>query len=320
VIAPDQRSLSLRISVTDKCQLRCIYCMPADGVPLRAYGQILRFEEIVRFVRAMKGAFRPVKVRLTGGEPLIRRDFAVLVGMLADEGVADLAMTTNGQALAAAAVALKRAGLRRVNVSLDSLDPRTYARVTRGGRLSRTLAGIDAALAAGLTPVKLNTAVLRGVNSGELIELVRFGIGRGCQVRFLEVMPIGPAARQAEAFVSSAEVLEMLKGAYSLRAAPAPAGSSSRNFIATARDGAEGIVGVISPCSEPFCDGCDRLRLTAAGELIGCLALGEGADIRPLLRGGGGEADLQAAARAALGRKRTGREFATTRHMSGTGG
>ena len=318
MIAPVRQSLSLRVSVTDKCQLRCVYCMPADGVPLLAHADILSYEDIVRFVRAMKGGFKRVRVRLTGGEPLVRRDVADLVGMLARQGAEDLAMTTNAQELAPAADALKRAGLRRVNISLDSLDAATYARLTRGGQLARTLAGIDAALAAGLTPVKLNTAVLRGVNSGELVDIVRFALERGCQVRFLEVMPIGPAAEQRDAFVSSAEVLEMLKGAYSLRPAPGGSDAAARNFLATAPDGREGIVGVISSCSEPFCDGCDRLRLTAAGELVGCLALGEGIDIRPLLRGG--HEALLAAAHAALECKRTGRQFATTRCMGGTGG
>jgi GTP 3',8-cyclase len=322
VTASAPRTLSLRISVTDKCQLRCVYCMPPEGIELLPHDDVLRFEEIVRFVRAMAGAYESVKVRLTGGEPLVRRDVLDLVRMLAEIELADLALTTNGQRLAEMADELRRAGLRRVNVSLDSLREDTYARLTRNGDLSKTLAGIDAAVAAGLTPVKLNTNVARGVNSNELGDLVRFAMDRGCEIRFLEMMPIGPAAELSqEWFFPSAEVLDVLGKEFTVAPAPTPRGSAARNYTVTDADGRTGTIGVISSCSQPFCAECDRLRLTAAGELIGCLALGEGVDIRPLLRGGqADEANLQIAAAAALGSKRNDPHFPTRRNMAGVGG
>ena len=320
--AAPSRTLSLRISVTDKCQLRCVYCMPPEGIDLLPHEDVLRFEEIVRFVRVMCGAYESVKVRLTGGEPLVRRGVVDLVRMIAEIEPSDLALTTNGQRLAEMAGELKRAGLRRVNVSLDSLREDTYARFTRNGDLSRTLAGIDAAVAAGLTPVKLNTNVARGVNSDELGDLVRFAMGRGCEIRFLEMMPIGPAAELSEQwFFPSAEVLAALGKEFTVEPTPTPRGSAARNYSVTDADGRTGTIGVISSCSQPFCAECDRLRLTAAGELIGCLALGEGVDIRPLLRGGeADEAKLQAAAMAALGSKRNDLDFPTRRNMAGVGG
>ena len=320
--APASQTLSLRISVTDKCQLRCVYCMPPEGVELLPHEDVLRFEEIVRFVRAMAGAYESVKVRLTGGEPLVRRDVVDLVRMLAEIELADLALTTNGQRLAEMAGTLKQAGLRRVNVSLDSLREDTYAQFTRNGDLSETLAGIDAALTAGLTPVKLNTNVARGVNSDELGDLVRFAMDRGCEIRFLEMMPIGPAAELSQQwFFPSAEVLAAMAKEFTVESAATPRGSAARNYTVTGADGRTGTVGVISSCSQPFCAECDRLRLTSAGELIGCLALGEGVDIRPLLRGGeADEAKLQAAAAAALGCKRDDPHFPTQRNMAGVGG
>ncbi len=320
--APTPSTLALRISVTDKCQLRCIYCLPPEGVELLPHDDVLRFEEIVRFARAMTGAYDAVKVRLTGGEPLIRRDVVELVRMLAEIGPADLALTTNGQRLAEMADGLKRAGLRRVNVSLDSLREDTYAQFTRNGELSRTLAGIDAAVAAGLMPVKLNTNVARGVNSDEVGDLVRFAMDRGCEIRFLEMMPIGPAAELSRQwFVPSAEVLAALAEDFTVESAPTSRGSAARNYTVTDADGRTGTIGVISSCSEPFCAECDRLRLTSAGELIGCLALGKGVDIRPLLRGGeADEAKLQAAAATALGSKRDDLDFPTHRNMAGVGG
>ena len=171
--------LSLRVSVTDRCPFRCVYCTPADGVPLFAHADILRYEEIVAFVRVVRRHAGLTKVHVTGGEPLARRDIERFVAMLAAEDVADLALTTNGQALSELAAALRQAGLRRVNVSLDSLDEATFERITRGGELSRVLVGIDAALSAGLHPVKLNATLLRGVNDHEVAALADFAIGRG---------------------------------------------------------------------------------------------------------------------------------------------
>lgn len=315
--------ISLRISVTDRCQLCCTYCMPACGVPKRSHSDVLTFEEIAAFVRVVKRRFGLSKVHLTGGEPLLRRDVDVLVAMLAEEQVGDLAMTTNAQLLTQQARRLKDAGLQRVNVSIDSLDPSRFAQITRGGDLQRTLDGLDAAIAEQLNPVKINVTVLRGVNDEQVVEIARFGIDRGCEVRFLELMPIGPAAEQFDSlFVSSAEVSVKLARAFDLTAAAGPAGASSRRFVARDGDAREGIVGFISSCTKPFCAGCRRLRLTACGQLVGCLGIGQGPDVRALLRRSAGPDpdQLVRAVREALGVKRSLHAFPTKNLMTFTGG
>ncbi|MCX5676006.1 MAG: GTP 3',8-cyclase MoaA [Planctomycetota bacterium] len=327
-------ALSLRISVTGRCQLRCRYCAPAGGdrEPLRA--DALAFDEILAFVRILKRRYGLRKVHLTGGEPLLRPGIARLVRMLTEEGLADLALTTNGHRLAGMAGDLRRAGLRRINVSLDSLDPQTYRRLTCGGDVARAVAGIEAALLAGLEPVKLNMVVLRGINEHEVVDMVRWGLGRGCQVRLLELMPIGAARRDfAERFVPSAEVQEQLAAHLRLRPLPYEPGASSRNFLARDTSGRAGVIGFISPCSEAFCDHCRRLRLTADGRLLGCLAQPQGTDIRGLLApGAAGQVEdppwrethranaLVRAVEEALSFKRSGRRFAEQRHMISIGG
>ena len=339
-------ALSLRVSVTDRCQLRCCYCAPAglaaasppgtagvpwpdgwpaggDGEPLRA--DALAFEEILAFVRILKRRYGLRKVHLTGGEPLLRPRLAGLIRTLAEEGLADLALTTNGHCLAGMAGDLRRAGLRRINVSLDSLDPHTYRRLTRGGDLARAVAGIEAALRAGLEPVKLNMVVLRGINEHEVVDVVRWGLERGCHVRLLELMPIGAGREDFDRrFVSSAEVRERLAAHFDLEPLPYEPGASSRNFLARSACGRAGVIGFISPCSDAFCGHCRRLRLTADGRLLGCLAQPQGADIRPLLdstaREGNREAALFRAVQEALSFKRSGRRFAEQRHMISIGG
>jgi len=315
--------VSLRLSVTDRCQLRCLYCMPPAGVKKLPRSQVLRFEEIVRLVGLVKSRFGLSKVHLTGGEPLLRTGVIDLVGMLAEQGVGEIALTTNGQLLAGAAAALKRAGLRRVNVSLDSLDSQTFARLTRGGRLERTLEGLAAAQESGLSPVKINMTVLRGINDHEVVRVARFGLARGWEVRFLELMPIGPAAGMfPEWFVPSARVAAALSGELDLCPLPQRLGASARVFRARDGDGREGRIGFISPHSEPFCRGCRRLRITASGRAVGCLALGVGADLRPLLRpwSPSSPARIVRAIRQALARKRRGGSFSTRNLMVHTGG
>lgn len=321
--APREQPVSLRISVTDRCQLRCLYCMPPDGVPKRSREDILSFEEIVRFVRAVKSHYGLSKVHITGGEPSVRPNIVDLIERLARDQIPDIALTTNGQLLCETAPLLKNAGLKRVNISLDSLRPKTFARLTRGGDLKRALEGLEAALRAGLSPIKLNMLVMSGFNSGEVVEIARFGLDRGCEVRFLEVMPIGPAAEHFdEWFVSSAEVREKLLEAFDLRPEPARPGHSSRRFITTDGQGREGVIGFISSISGPFCAGCRRLRLTASGQLVGCLGIGRGVDIRPLLRGTGPAAArrLGEAVQEALSLKRNGQAFVTRNLMTLTGG
>ncbi len=317
------RPLSLRISVTDRCQLCCRYCVPSGGVSCVERDDMLSFEEIVRFVRILKRHFSLSKVRLTGGEPLLRPGIVDLVGMLADEGIADLALTTNAQRLAGRARELKRAGLGRVNVSLDTLDPDTFRWLTRGGELGPTLDGIDAALEAGLRPVRLNVVVLRGVNDHELANLVMLGSECGCEVRFLELMPIGEAANYSERwFVPAAEVHEKLSPEFTLRPLPVVRGSTSREYLARNGNGCEGVIGFISSRTGPFCRSCRRLRLTATGRLLGCLARGEGPDLRPLLHGEGSavERQLAEAVEGALQLKRRTRRFARQETMVKVGG
>jgi len=296
--------------------------MPPSGVPKRTHQEVLRFEEIVRFVRLLKARMGLTKVHLTGGEPLLRRGVVDLVSMLAGEGLADIALTTNAQALPAMAGPLRRAGLGRVNVSLDTLRAERFRLATVGGELGRTLEGLDAALAAGLRPVKINMVVVRGYNLDEVAEVAEFGLRRGCPVRFLELMPFGPAAtRYQEWFVPSEEVLARLREAFDLRPmAPARMNQTSRSYRAVGRKGTEpvaGVLGVISSCTTPFCAGCRRLRLTATGQLIGCLARGEGPLVRPLL---GDEPALLEAVRSALALKRSRPRFSSKKVMSAVGG
>jgi cyclic pyranopterin phosphate synthase len=318
-----RRAIALRISVTDRCQLRCRYCLPPNGVAKRPRDQILSFEEILRFVRALRPEFEVFKVRLTGGEPLLRSGLVELVSMLSAEGIPDLALTTNGQLLAELAGPLQAAGLRRVNVSLDSLDPETYRRLTRGGELAAALRGIAAAVSRGLSPVRLNTVVLRGWNDAEVAELARFALERGLEARFLELMPIGCARPlYEELFVPSAEVRARLSGAFALKPLPAEPGRSSRDFLATDRAGRSGRVGLISSQTAPFCAGCARLRLTSTGRLIACLAEGTGPGVRELLRSAEPDADrrLREAVAGVLDGKRPRRAFRTAQPMCTVGG
>jgi len=317
------RPISLRLSITDRCQLHCLYCAPPNGVEEPSLSEILDFEEIIRFVRMVKRCFGVSKVHITGGEPLLRPGVTDFVAMVAREKIADLALTTNGQLLGTMATDLKRAGLHRVNISLDSLNAATFRWLTRGGELRHTLAGIEAALHCGLAPVKLNVTVLRNVNSYELVDIARFGLERGCQVRFLELMPIGPAAeRFGDLFVPSAEVLTNLGEAFDLKPAPPPSSKSSWNYLARDRRGRKGIIGFISSQTAPFCHDCRRLRLTATGQLIGCLARGEGPNIRPFLRDGDScdREPLVEAIHNTLRLKRNAGRFSTRELMARVGG
>lgn len=331
-------ALSLRISLTDRCMLRCAYCQPEGTRGVRGLGGLDRqdacptsvcgppacsAEEVVRFVRILRSRYAVEKARLTGGEPLLRADIADIVHGIAQEGVPDVALTTNAQRLAAAAPQLRGAGLRRVNVSLDSLRPDVFARLARGGSLAAALRGIDAALECGLLPVKVNMVVLRGVNDGEVADMLRFGLERGVAVRFLEVMPIGPAAgRFREWFVPSDEVRSQLEAEFRIGAAPLAPPGTSEDYFAEDAQGRKGVVGFIPSCSRPFCGGCRKLRLATDGRLIGCLASGEGPLVGGMLR-----RDSPAARRALLGivektlaGKRPRGEFATPRLMAAVGG
>jgi cyclic pyranopterin phosphate synthase len=285
----------LRVSVTDRCSLRCTFCMPEE----REYdflprGELLSYEEIARLV----GLFARLgvrKVRLTGGEPLLRRDLPRLVRMLADTpGIEDLALTTNALLLARHAQALRDAGLQRVTVSLHSLRPETFARLTGGrGDLAAVLAGIDAAVAAGLAPVKVNAVVLRGVNDDEVVELARRFRGPGTVLRFIEYMDVGTVNGWDPRGVVTAEEIVARVGA-ELPLVPAPRHSRHDTALRFRYADGGGEIGVISSISRPFCGDCSRARLAADGALYLCLFAALGHDLKTPLRAGEDDAALLA--------------------------
>lgn len=315
--------LTLRLSTTDRCQLRCSYCMPRGGISLNRREEVLSFDAMADFVNALQRWFRVKTVRLTGGDPLVRKDVDRLVAKLADLRVPDIAMTTNGQLLAPAASALRDAGLHRLNVSLDSLDSETFARLTGGGGLYRTLAGIEEARRVGFAPIKLNMVVLRGTNDHELVDMVKFALEQGCELRFLELMPIGVAARDfPHTFVPEEEIRHRVGSKYTLVPEPRRPGSTSSRFQIHDRAGYRGRIGFISAHSHPFCKDCRRLRLTATGLLIGCLARGEGVSIKRLLDdpNSSSRQELERVIVSVLRSKRVAPDFSGRHSMAAVGG
>jgi cyclic pyranopterin phosphate synthase len=291
----------LRVSVTDRCNLRCAYCMPEDPVWFPR-DEILAYEEIHRVVRtAVHLGVR--KVRITGGEPLLRRDLPHLVEQLAAvPGVEDLSLTTNGLLLEGLASELAAAGLRRVNVSLDSIVPERFERMTRRPLLDRVLRGLSAAAEAGLHPVKVNTVVVRGLNEDEIETFVAHARDRGWELRFIEFMPLENGETwNRDRVVRGEEIRKRIDAAWPLEAEP----SGEPNAPATRyrfRDG-KGAVGFINSVSEPFCDGCSRLRLTADGHLKVCLYDHNEVDVKGPLRAGASDEELERIIRAALAAK-----------------
>ncbi|HEY2388981.1 MAG TPA: GTP 3',8-cyclase MoaA [Candidatus Binatia bacterium] len=282
----------LRISLIDHCNLRCVYCMPLTGAPSAPSANLLTPAEIELVARAaLAVGFR--RIRLTGGEPTLRTDLLEIVERLAPlPGLADLALTTNAILLPRLAPALARAGLRRVNVHLDSLDPERLARVMRFGTLEDIWAGILAAEAAGLRPIKLNAVVVRGYNEEDVTALAALTRTRDWHVRFIELMPLGvgePAEVSRRAYVSNAETRARIEAALGpMDALPVvDAADESRNYRVA---GASGTVGFISPVSEPYCGTCNRMRLTADGKFHLCLLNDDECDVRAALRRGGIEA------------------------------
>jgi cyclic pyranopterin phosphate synthase len=313
--------LDLRISVTESCSLRCIYCVPGmrrGMVPQR----MLTNSEIVDFVSLMIREYGVRKVRLTGGEPLLRPDILELVRALSRLDISDLGMTTNGQQLEDMARPLRQAGLHRVNVSLDSIDAANFQRIT-GGDLQQTLRGLDAAATAGLSPVKVNTVVLRGMNDQEINPLARFCLRHGYWIRFLELMPIGTSARPwKELYFSASDICETLNMEFKMKFLGRDQGECSQDYKAVGRHGENGRIGVISSCSAPFCDGCRRLRLTARGILIGYLSRHIGIPVYRLLQSHDDSRDecLKCAVLQALNMKENVPEFNQPRLMATMGG
>ncbi len=281
----------LRVSVTDKCNLRCVYCMPEEGLPWLRREEILRYEEIAEIVRAA-AAVGVRTVRLTGGEPLVRRDVHRLVAEIsAIPGVDDVALSTNGLLLEEQLPGLAAAGLRRINLSLDTLRPDRFEAIARRPGLDEVLRGLDAAISAGLAPVKINCVVMRGSNDDEVADFARLTIDRPVFVRFIEVMPVHENLElQRESYVSSDEILERVSAIGDLQPVAGPPGNGPARYFAF--PGAAGAVGVISPLSHDYCERCNRVRLTADGRLRLCLFGDQALDLRGALRGGATTAEL----------------------------
>ncbi len=290
----------LRVSVTDRCNLRCVYCMPEEGVQPLAHQDILSYEEIARVVRvAVDIGF--AHIRLTGGEPLVRQGIVDLVAELAGiPGLDDLSMTTNGVLLSRYAGPLARAGLRRVNISLDSLRPERFRQLTRWGRLEDVLDGRRAALDAGLRPVKINTVVVGGVNDDEVVDLARLTLQPDWHVRFIEVMPLGAAAHPHEeggsgwsdhGVIPAAEIRAHIEAALGALTPAQGEGAGPARYYRL--PGAAGTIGFISPVTEHFCPFCNRLRLTSDGRLLPCLLSDQAIDLRALLRAGADDEQIR---------------------------
>jgi cyclic pyranopterin phosphate synthase len=306
-----RQARDLRISVTDRCNFRCTYCMPKEDIRWLPRAEILTFEEIERVTRVFVDRFGITSVRVTGGEPTARAQLPVLVARLARFPV-EMSMTTNGATLRRLAGPLKEAGLQRVTISCDSLRPECFASITGRDMLAQVLDGVDAALDAGLRPVKINTVLVRGVNDGEVVHLARFGRERGVEVRFIEFMPLDGAGEwSTERVVPAKEILERIAAVYPLEpvmpeVAPGAVPSEARGVEPADRyrylDGA-GVVGIVASVTRPFCSNCDRVRLTAEGALRSCLFAVRERDLRSIMRGGGSDDDLAEAITAEVGAK-----------------
>ena len=290
----------LRISVTDRCNFRCTYCMPAEGMNWLARSDLLTYEEIERVARVCVERFGFTGIRLTGGEPTVRAHLPVLVEKLARLGT-DLSLTTNGATLGLLAADLRAAGLRRINVSLDSLRPETFFAVTRRHALDQVLDGIDAAIEAGLSPVKVNCVLMRGVNDDEIVDFARFGRERGVTIRFIEFMPLdADDGWSPGSVVPAAEVVAAIDAVYPLDRVEARGSAPAERF--RYRDGG-GEIGVIASVTQSFCGSCDRVRLTAEGMFRNCLFAVRETDLRSVLRSGASDDDLAAAIAADVGQK-----------------
>ncbi len=268
----------LRISVTDRCNLRCIYCMPPEGIPLIPHGEILSYEEISTIVQ-VAARLGIDKIRLTGGEPLVRAELPKLVGMLSQiEGIDEVSLTTNGTLLKKYVVELKQAGLKRVNVSLDTLKVDRFQHITRLGKLKDVLEGIEAAGDAGFNPIKINTVVMRGINDDEVLDFANMTYKKEWHVRFIELMPFADII----GFVPSDEIQQHIMSLGKIEPCLPITGNGPSVYYRLS--GAKGTIGFISPITEPFCSSCNRMRLTSYGQLCPCLLSDDGIDLKGSLR------------------------------------
>ncbi|HZQ57160.1 MAG TPA: GTP 3',8-cyclase MoaA [Acidimicrobiales bacterium] len=314
----------LRVSVTDRCNFRCSYCMPAEGMVWQDRSELLTFEEITRVVGVCTSRLGVEGVRITGGEPTVRAHLPVLVRQLASlQPRPDLAMTTNGASMRLMAEDLRGAGLDRVNISCDSLRRERFAEITRRDALPAVLDGIAAAKAAGFDPVKVNCVLMRGVNDDEVLDFAEFGREHGVSIRYIEFMPLDADDRwQAGSVVPSQEVLDTIAARFPIEpVAHGPEPASRFRYT----DGA-GEIGVIASVTQPFCASCDRVRITADGQFRTCLFALDETDLRAVLRGGGSDDDLEAAVRTAVAGKWAGHQIGNVtfvrppRSMSQIGG
>ena len=334
--ASDQLALSdgfgrtvtyLRLSVTDRCDLRCVYCMP-ERMRFLPKAEVLTLEELERLADAFIG-LGVRKLRLTGGEPLVRPGVLGLIEALSAHLRAgrldEITLTTNGTRLEAFAADLARAGVKRVNVSMDSLDPQVFGKLTRGGDLAKVQAGVAAAQAAGLQ-VKINAVALAQDNAAEIPALIRWAHERGCDMTLIEAMPMGAVEEdRTDQYLSLSKVRQDLESFWTLQPLPLTTGGPAR-YVRVAETG--GRLGFITPMSHNFCEGCNRVRLTCTGVLHTCLGQDDAADLRSVLRAGASPAELVAAIREAVVHKPKGHDFmiargappAVARHMSVTGG
>ncbi|HWE26372.1 MAG TPA: GTP 3',8-cyclase MoaA [Polyangia bacterium] len=316
----------LRVSLTDRCNYRCAYCMPEDGVDLVPKADVLTFEEIERLVRVMM-RFGVRRVRLTGGEPTVRKDVVALVERLGALGLDDLAMTTNGERLVELAAPLRRAGLVRLNVSIDTLDAAKFHAITRRGNLERVLAGVEMAREVGFAGTKINCVVMGGVNDGDVAPLCAWAWERAITPRFIEFMPMSDGALISNmgpgTFASAASIRARIEAAFGplvdlgdddARGIPGVGPARYQRVAGGSNQGAR--VGIISAVTEPFCATCNRVRLSATGQLHTCLALDDDSDLRTPLRAGASDDELARKVLLAVSAKKEGHSFTAC----GTGG
>ncbi len=307
---------NLRISVTDRCNIRCFYCMPEEGVEYMDRADILSFEEIERFVR-VAASLGVTKIRITGGEPLVRRDLPVLIEkLLSVPGIRDLALTTNAVLLQDQAKALYGAGLRRLNVHLDTLDRARFFEITRRDELQRVLAGIDESLRLGFDPVKINAVAVKDLTEADIVPLARFGRERGVEIRYIEFMPLDGQSLwgRSRVLTQDAMIAMLTREIGPLEAIPGrdpSAPASEYRFL----DGA-GTVGFIASVSKPFCMNCNRIRLTSDGKLRYCLFAIEETDVKELLRRGGSDDEIGAVIRSNLREKWAGHQIGTPQFVA----
>jgi GTP 3',8-cyclase len=297
---------NLRVSVTDRCNIRCFYCMPDEKIRFKPRSEILTFEEMTRFVR-VAAKMGIDKLRLTGGEPLVRADLASLITMLADiPGIRDIALTTNGLLLAQYAEQLKTAGLHRLNISLDSLSEENFFRIARRPGLQQVLGGISAAQAAGFERIRLNAVAIRGITESEVLPLGEFARRNQLELRFIEFMPLDAEQKwQTDQVLSGESIRELLEQQFG-RLIPVDRPDPSQPAVDYAYADGRGRIGFINPISQPFCSDCNRLRITAEGKLRNCLFSIEEWDARQLLRSGGSDNELAELLRDCIAAKRAG--------------